>query len=108
MLCYNKAKSGKDRAGRKGARLLLQCCQSHLFLDNEYSIILIDPPYADPSIGGIIERLANSKLVSERTMVVVTHSPRRQLEPTYASLNLIKEHRHGDSVIALYHKEAAL
>lgn len=87
------------------------CCsvvKALSFLDNEYSIILVDPPYANPSIGSIIERLANSKLVSERTMVVVTHSPRRQLEPAYASLNLIKEHRHGDSVIALYRKEGVI
>jgi len=83
------------------------CCsvtKAISFLDEEYTIILIDPPYADPSIGRIIEQLANSKLVSERTMVVVTHSPHRRLEPVYASLKLLKEHRHGDSVIAIYRK----
>jgi len=94
-----------------GDRAHVYCCsvaRAVSFLDKEYSIILVDPPYANPSIGRIIERLANSKLVSERTMVVVTHSPHRQLEPTYTSLNLIKEHRHGDSVIALYRKEATV
>jgi 16S rRNA (guanine966-N2)-methyltransferase len=96
---------------RLGDRAHIYCCsvaRAISFLDNEYTIILVDPPYANPSIGRIIERLANSKLVSERTMVVVTHSPHRQLEPVYASLNLIKEHRHGDSIIALYHKEARI
>jgi 16S rRNA (guanine966-N2)-methyltransferase len=39
-------------------------------------------------------------------MVVVTHSPRRPLNSAYTTLNLIKEYRHGDSVIALYQKEA--
>jgi 16S rRNA (guanine966-N2)-methyltransferase len=83
------------------------CCsvtKAISFLDEGYTIILVDPPYADPSIGRIIEQLANSKLVSESTMVVVTHSPHRQLEPGYSSLGLIKEHRHGDSIIALYRK----
>ena len=87
----------------------IYCCgvaKAISFLDKEYSIILMDPPYSNPSIGKIIEQLADSKLVSDESMVVVTHSPRRPLNQTYATLNLIKEYRHGDSVIVLYHKEA--
>ena len=76
------------------------------FLDKEYSIILMDPPYADSSIGNLVTQLATSKLVGAGTTVVVTHSPHLSLNSTYAALNLIKEHRHGDSCIALYQKEA--
>jgi len=86
----------------------IHCCsvsKAISFLDKEYSIILMDPPYADSSIGDIIGQVAISKLVGIRTIVVVTHSPHRTLCPTYAPLNLIKEHRHGDSCIALYEKE---
>ena len=75
------------------------------FLNKEYNIILIDPPYFNPFIGKTIEQLADSKLVGDKSIVVVTHSPHRPLKSTYANLNLIKEHRHGDSVIALYKKE---
>ena len=86
----------------------IYCCsvaKAISFLDKEYGIILMDPPYSSPSIDTTIEQLANSKLVGEKSIVVVTHSKRRPLNPNYASLNLIKEHRHGDSVIALYKKE---
>jgi 16S rRNA (guanine966-N2)-methyltransferase len=76
------------------------------FLDKEYDIILMDPPYSDTSVGDVISRLAGSRLVGKDTTVVVTHSPRFQLEPSYPPLHLIKEHRHGDSTIALYEKEA--
>lgn len=76
------------------------------FLDKEYSIILTDPPYALRSIGDIISRLANSKLVGLNTPVIVTHSPHLSLSPAYDSLTLLKEHRHGDSLIAVYKKEA--
>ena len=72
------------------------------FLDKEYDIILMDPPYSDSSIGNILERLATSKLVAQKTTLVVTHSPRLSLKPNYASLTLIKEPRHGDSCIAMY------
>jgi len=75
------------------------------FLDKEYSIILIDPPYSDPSIGNLVVQLATSKLVGTDTTLVVTHSPHLPLNSKYATLNLVKEHRHGDSCIALYRKE---
>lgn len=74
------------------------------FLDKEYDIILMDPPYADSSIGDFIEQLAASKLVGAETTVIVTHSPHLSLNTNYAELNLIKEHRHGDSCIAIYQK----
>ncbi len=84
------------------------CCsvaKAFSFLDKEYNIILMDPPYSDSSIGTLIEQLANSNLVGKETTLVVTHSPHLSLDPTYASLNIIKEHRHGDSYIAVYRKE---
>jgi 16S rRNA G966 N2-methylase RsmD len=65
----------------------------------------MDPPYASPLINTIIEQLANSKIVGNDSVLVVTHSKRRPLETDYASLHLFKEHRHGDSAIAFFRKE---
>ena len=90
------------------ARSHLYCCSVNKalsFLDKEYSIILMDPPYSDSSIGNTIVQLATSKLVGTNSIVVVTHSPHLSLDSAYAPLNLIKEHRHGDSCIAIYSKE---
>lgn len=87
------------------------CCsvaKAISFLDKEYNIILMDPPYSDSSIGNMVTQLATSKLVGRDSVVVVTHSPHLQLDSTYAALNLIKEHRHGDSCIAIYQKEREL
>jgi 16S rRNA (guanine(966)-N(2))-methyltransferase RsmD len=84
------------------------CCsvaKALSFLEEEYSIILIDPPYSDASIGNLVQQLANSKLVGKESIVVVTHSPRLPLEPAYAPLHRLKERRHGDSCIAIYQKE---
>jgi 16S rRNA (guanine966-N2)-methyltransferase len=75
------------------------------FLDGEYGIILIDPPYADTSIGGLVQRLATSKLAGSETIMVVTHSSRFPLEATYPPLKATKERRHGDSCITVYQKE---
>ncbi len=90
------------------AQAHIYCCsvaKALSFLDKEYSIILMDPPYSDSSIGSLVAQLATSKLVGTRSVVVVTHSPHLPLNSTYAPLNLIKEHRHGDSCIAVYRKE---
>jgi 16S rRNA (guanine(966)-N(2))-methyltransferase RsmD len=78
------------------------------FLEREYDIILMDPPWTDQTIGGFIEQTANSKLAGARTMVVVTHSPHLTLEPAYGPLKMIKERRHGDSFISFFNKEARI
>jgi 16S rRNA (guanine966-N2)-methyltransferase len=77
------------------------------FLDKEYNIILMDPPYANPTTGDIITRLATSTLVGTKTTLVVSHSSRLPLNQRYGTLNLVKETHHGDSAIAIYQKEAA-
>jgi len=85
------------------------CCsvtKAISFLKGEYGIILLDPPYANTVIGEVITQLANSGLVGKDTVVVVTHSPHLTLSVKYDSLTMLKEHRHGDSCIAIYKKEA--
>ncbi|MFC1941087.1 16S rRNA (guanine(966)-N(2))-methyltransferase RsmD [Chloroflexota bacterium] len=90
------------------AQAHVYCCsvaKAFSFLDKEYNIILMDPPYSNSSIGNLIAQLATSKLVGADTTVVVTHSPHLSLNSTCGTLNLIKEHRHGDSCIGVYRKE---
>jgi 16S rRNA (guanine966-N2)-methyltransferase len=84
------------------------CCEVEKaisFLDKQYDVIIMDPPYRNREIGEIITKLANSNLVGAQTIVVVTHSPHLSLESNYPPLSLIKERRHGDSCIAFYQKE---
>ncbi len=91
-----------------GAQAHIYCCsviKALSFLDKEYGIILMDPPYSNLAIGNVVSQLAISKLVGPNSIVVVTHSPHLSLSSTYLPLTLIKEHRHGDSCIAIYRKE---
>ncbi len=90
------------------AQAHIYCCSATRavsFLDKEYNIILMDPPYSNSSIGDLVTQLATSRLLGANSIIVVTHSPRLPLDSTYATLNRIKERRHGDSCIALYRKE---
>ncbi|MBA7487041.1 Ribosomal RNA small subunit methyltransferase D [subsurface metagenome] len=93
------------------AQAHIYCCsvaKAISFLDKEYNIIIMDPPYSNSSIGGVVLRLATSRLVGVSSTVVVTHSPHLSLNPVYAPLSLIKERRHGDSCIAIYQMEGKL
>jgi len=93
---------------RLAAQAHVYCCsvaKALSFLEDEYSIILIDPPYSDSSIGRLVQQLADSKLVGPQTIVVATHSTHLPLESTYAPLQAIKERRHGDSCIKVFQKE---
>ena len=86
------------------------CCSVNKalsFLDKEYDIILMDPPYSNTTTGDVITRLAASALVGAETTLVVTHSSRSPLQQNYAALNLIKVHRHGDTCISIFQKEVA-
>jgi len=93
------------------AQAHVYCCavaKAISFLDKEYNIIIIDPPYSDSSIGGFMANLATTKLVGANTTVILTHSPHLKLSSTYAPLTLVKERRHGDSCIAIYQREEKL
>ena len=105
--CYDIIKQNLEKT-KLGAQAHVYCCSVNKalsFLDKEYNIILMDPPYSNSSIGNVIAQLATSKLVGANSIVVVTHSPHLSLTSTYAPLELIKERRHGDSCIAIYQKE---
>ena len=108
--CCGIIKENLDKTNLS-AQARIYCCsvdKAITFLDKEYNIILMDPPYSNPSIGNLIIKLATSRLVGTNSTVVATHSPRLPLNSTYATLNLIKEHRHGDSCISIYHKEVKI
>ncbi len=91
------------------AQAHIYCCtveRALSFIDKEYDIILMDPPYSNLAIGNLVTRLATSRMVGKDSILVVTHSPRLHLNSTYASLGLIKQRRHGDSCIEVYQKES--
>ncbi|MBN1692249.1 MAG: 16S rRNA (guanine(966)-N(2))-methyltransferase RsmD [Dehalococcoidales bacterium] len=105
--CCDIIKENLETTGLS-SRAKVYCCsvdKALSFLDKEYNVILMDPPYSDTTTGDIITRLASSGLVGTETTLVVTHSYRSPLRQNYAALNLVKQHRHGDTCISIFHKE---
>jgi len=77
------------------------------FLDRKYDIIFLDPPYADTTLGSIVSTLGKSKLISDNSVVTVSHASRSNLADNYEGLSRIREKRYGDTCISIYHKEVA-
>jgi len=84
------------------------CCsvsKALTFLDGKYDIIFMDPPYSDYSTNQVVMQLANSKVIDDKSLIVVSHASRSPLEQSYDVLSLIKEKRYGDTCISIYRKE---
>jgi 16S rRNA (guanine966-N2)-methyltransferase len=67
-----------------------------------YDLILFDPPYADPDIASILERLSSSPAVMDGTIVAVGHSPRFPLPDELGRLQRLRNRCHGDSCFSIY------
>ena len=101
IIKYNLEKAGGlDKAH-------IYCCsvsRALTFLNNNYDLIFVDPPYSDPSTNNLLAQLANSNLIGEKSTVVVCHANRFPLNPDYNGLHLIKQRHYGDTFISIYQR----
>jgi 16S rRNA (guanine(966)-N(2))-methyltransferase RsmD len=88
-------------------RAHIYCCsvsKAVTFLNNNYDVILIDPPYSDPSTNNLLINLAKSKLLGENSTIVLCHANRFPLNSDYDALHLVKQRRYGDTFIFIYQR----
>ena len=67
-----------------------------------YAIIMMDPPYASPTIEATIEAIAKSSLVADGTILVVGPWPRLELREQYGGFHQLTSRRIGDSSFSIY------
>ncbi len=72
-----------------------------------YGVCLMDPPYNDPRVVAVIGELAASDLLAPGALVAIEHSRRVALSDAYDGLSLVRERRHGDTVLSIYRKRAS-
>ncbi|MEK7281436.1 MAG: 16S rRNA (guanine(966)-N(2))-methyltransferase RsmD [Chloroflexota bacterium] len=71
------------------------------FLNGNYDIIFLDPPYSFPSLATFIEEMASSSL-AQGALLAVCHSSRTTIAPGGKGLELVKSRCHGDTCISLF------
>jgi 16S rRNA (guanine966-N2)-methyltransferase len=72
-----------------------------------YDFIIMDPPYASPTIPDVIEALARSPAVERGTILLIGHSPRVALPERIGALERLRHRCHGDSCFSIYEAVAA-
>ena len=88
----------------------VHCCsvsKALTFLEDEYDVIFMDPPYSDISIETLVMQLDNSEFIGDHSLIVVSHSFRNPLSDRYGGLYLIKNKRYGDTCLSIYRREAS-
>ena len=105
--CCEIIRSNLEKIGELH-RAHIYCCsvsKAIAFLNNNYDIIFLDPPYSEPSINNLLINLAKSKLLGETSTIVLCHANRFPLNFTYDGLHLVEQRRYGDTFIFIYQKE---
>jgi 16S rRNA (guanine966-N2)-methyltransferase len=67
-----------------------------------YDLIVLDPPYADPTVPALLEALGRSVLVAPGGIVVLEHARAFAPPAAIGRLTLYKTRLHGASGITLY------
>jgi 16S rRNA (guanine(966)-N(2))-methyltransferase RsmD len=75
------------------------------FLEGNYDIIFMDPPYSDTTTGNMLMQLDKSKYINDESLIVIPHASRAPLAESYGGWCLTKERRHGDTTISIYCRE---
>ncbi len=86
-------------------RAKVYCTSVHKFLtlpQDNYDIILMDPPYADPDIFAILHQITLWQGTGKNTTIMIQYSRRISLAPVYNKFKEIKSRRYGDTCISFY------
>jgi 16S rRNA (guanine966-N2)-methyltransferase len=104
--CCTAIKQNLEKAGFS-QKAHVYCCsvaKALTFLDSQYDVIFMDPPYADLSINSMVTQLASSKVIGDSSLVIISHASRFPLQHSYDGLSLVKERQYGDTCISIYEK----
>lgn len=68
-----------------------------------YDVIVLDPPYGDPTIVGVVERLGRSVLLARGGFVVLEHGKRLTPPRESGILRLHRARLYGDTAVTIWH-----
>lgn len=73
-------------------------------LEGPYNVIIMDPPYSYTKLVPLIERIGESGLTADGSVVAVEHSRRRDLPQEIDGLRHLRQRRYGETMVTLYHR----
>lgn len=67
-----------------------------------YDLILLDPPYSDPGLPGVLAALGRAVILAEGALLVVEHGRSTDVPAVVGRLRLARTRHHGTTAISLY------
>ncbi len=74
-------------------------------LQNQYDLVIMDPPYDDASTSEILSTLTTRHRVSEEGLIVVSHGARHPIAESYGQFGTWKKRRYGDTHICIFRRK---
>lgn len=71
-------------------------------LTGPFTLVLLDPPYADPQLEAVLAALGTSGLIGTGSTIVLEHAHARTPPATIGALPLQSDRRYGDTGVAFY------
>jgi 16S rRNA (guanine966-N2)-methyltransferase len=71
-------------------------------LSGTFTIVFLDPPYADPGVDAVLESLGASGLIASGGTIVLEHAHARTPPDLIGSFTLQSDRRYGDTGVAFY------
>lgn len=68
----------------------------------QYDLIIIDPPYADPDILEVIEKIDASGAAKSGSILLLGHWPRLEVPERIGRFQTLRQRCHGDSCFAIF------
>ena len=86
-------------------RTQVYCMTAHKALSTvagPYDLVLLDPPYEDNGVAGLLPALAASQLLSGQTTIVLEHAWRNGVIDAPPGFALQQTRRYGDTALTFY------
>ena len=105
--CCGVIKENLKRTGFTSQAKVYRCSVNKALsmLSGVYDIVLLDPPYSDPSLVDTLSNLFGSQLIGAGSTVVVQCSSHQTLPADIAHFHLIKSRYYGDTCLSIYQQE---
>ena len=102
--CCSAIRDNLEAAGlqHQGKVLCLPASRAVATLTGPYSLVFIDPPYAQPPDVSLVEVLLGHHALAPEARVIVEHARRTEMSGELAGLARTRQRRHGDTVLSIF------
>ncbi len=89
----------------KGKFIRANCENQLSKVNGSFDFIFVDPPYKEDPFENIITQIVNGGLSNEKTVLILEHSSRQNIDKSIKIFNMQGQKEYGDSCISIFSRE---